>query len=294
MPIPLTTTFKGKEESDTLEIAYLYVIQAEGNTFYLTSNDAPVTYLNYDGSDRVFFPAIISHGAFERKARMEDSEIDINIGVTEEVLPQIVYRVSFQDVTVKVIRSHLFYDANEQAETDSDNSLEEAFSTIYTYTEESDMLRLSGRISLFQGNNEIPRFFYQKTCNHDFGGKACGVNIDAHKVSGTIHGIDANQQLLYVGAGTTANKFQGGYVLHTATGFKIGIRAQSTSGSLLALYLFNWIPEFYDFNTSPNEQVVVYPGCLKTVAFCDSTYGNKPNFGGFPFMPLRNPISSGI
>jgi len=36
--------------------------------------------------------------------------------------------------------------------------------------------------------------------------------------------------------------------------------------------------------------VRVYPGCDHTLATCASKFGNAANYGGFPFMPTKNPF----
>jgi uncharacterized phage protein (TIGR02218 family) len=35
--------------------------------------------------------------------------------------------------------------------------------------------------------------------------------------------------------------------------------------------------------------VVAVPGCDKLLATCAAKFGNAVNFGGFPFVPLKNP-----
>lgn len=38
------------------------------------------------------------------------------------------------------------------------------------------------------------------------------------------------------------------------------------------------------------ETVTVSPGCDHTMATCQTTYANLDNYGGFPFVPLKNPF----
>jgi len=37
----------------------------------------------------------------------------------------------------------------------------------------------------------------------------------------------------------------------------------------------------------------LYPGCDRTRQTCNSKFNNLPNFGGFPFIPLKNPFGGG-
>ncbi|MGA0610571.1 phage BR0599 family protein [Caldimonas sp. KR1-144] len=38
------------------------------------------------------------------------------------------------------------------------------------------------------------------------------------------------------------------------------------------------------------QAVTVSPGCDHTMAMCDTVYDNLPNYGGFPFIPIKNPF----
>lgn len=51
--------------------------------------------------------------------------------------------------------------------------------------------------------------------------------------------------------------------------------------------LSNQIPEL-----TAGKQVEVYPGCDHTLATCRDKFGNHINFGGFPWIPGRNPFTS--
>jgi uncharacterized phage protein (TIGR02218 family) len=39
-----------------------------------------------------------------------------------------------------------------------------------------------------------------------------------------------------------------------------------------------------------DDEVTVSPGCDHTMATCDEVYDNLPNYGGFPFIPQKNPF----
>ncbi|MEW6169845.1 MAG: phage BR0599 family protein [Pseudomonadota bacterium] len=41
---------------------------------------------------------------------------------------------------------------------------------------------------------------------------------------------------------------------------------------------------------SVGATVVLYPGCDHTLSTCESKFGNSANFGGFPFIPTKNPF----
>lgn len=45
---------------------------------------------------------------------------------------------------------------------------------------------------------------------------------------------------------------------------------------------------------STGDTVTLYPGCDKARTTCVSKFGNGPNYGGFPWMPLTSPFTSTI
>lgn len=42
------------------------------------------------------------------------------------------------------------------------------------------------------------------------------------------------------------------------------------------------------------EAVRFYAGCDKTTATCQTRFGNLDNYGGFPFIPNKNPFNTGV
>ncbi len=43
-----------------------------------------------------------------------------------------------------------------------------------------------------------------------------------------------------------------------------------------------------DIGTS--TEFVVYPGCSKQIDVCEDKFNNVATFGGFPWVPLNNPV----
>ena len=38
------------------------------------------------------------------------------------------------------------------------------------------------------------------------------------------------------------------------------------------------------------DAIYLYPGCDRTLNTCHAKFGNSANFGGFPFIPTKNPF----
>ncbi|MBQ3675664.1 MAG: phage BR0599 family protein, partial [Campylobacter sp.] len=45
---------------------------------------------------------------------------------------------------------------------------------------------------------------------------------------------------------------------------------------------------------STADLVYVYAGCDKTIKMCRDKFNNSINYGGFPFVPSKNPVTQGF
>ena len=61
------------------------------------------------------------------------------------------------------------------------------------------------------------------------------------------------------------------------------IEGQEQYGSGLTL--------IYPAPLTPGETVSLYPGCDHTLQTCHGRFNNAENFGGFPWIPRRNPFN---
>jgi len=42
------------------------------------------------------------------------------------------------------------------------------------------------------------------------------------------------------------------------------------------------------------QSVTLYPGCSHTIADCRDKFNNLVNFGGFPWIPSKNPFNNSV
>jgi uncharacterized phage protein (TIGR02218 family) len=125
------------------------------------------------------------------------------------------------------------------------------------------------------------RRLYQRQCPHVLYSTACGVNRAAHSTTTTVTAISG---LALSVASLAAKPYGGGFVeWQVASGVIERRFIESFSG--LAL---NLSQAFQGLQVG--DTVTVSPGCDHTTATCSGTYGNLPNYGGFPFIPTKNPF----
>lgn len=132
------------------------------------------------------------------------------------------------------------------------------------------------------------RGMFQLTCRHRLSDHRCGAIVlgDAYTVSAvsgtsvTLTGLGAfitTKVAAYPANG--ANWYVGGFLLFS------GSRRQILSHSGDVVTLHAPIPDL-----AVSDSVSLYAGCSHTLNECDAKFSNATHFGGFPFLPPKNPF----
>ena len=138
----------------------------------------------------------------------------------------------------------------------------------------------------------VPRFTYSSVCNHTLFDAQCLVSQAANSFVTTITTIDPTtggleieiQDLATAGPGTGDALFYQGGRLVTVDGEIRGIYQQNIGSNANRVQIR--IP--LDFATV-GTQVTVIAGCAHDAVTCDTKFNNRLRFGGFRYIPPRNP-----
>lgn len=123
---------------------------------------------------------------------------------------------------------------------------------------------------------------FQRLCRHALYDGGCGLARELWADVATVSSVSGD----LVSIATTSRPsgwFTGGYV-QRANGQRRMIRAHSG----VSLTLLSAAP-----GLTPGEAVQLFAGCDHTHDTCDTKFSNANNFGGFPFVPNKNPFGSG-
>jgi len=125
---------------------------------------------------------------------------------------------------------------------------------------------------------------FQSLCNHKLGDSLCQVDLESEKYTGVV--TDAEAAVITVaGVSSQGPDWAVGGTVVWGTERRLVLAPQS--GDDLTLRL--------PFPVTPIGQTVdVYPGCDHLISTCDSKFSNTVNFGGYPFVPTKNPFESGM
>jgi len=136
---------------------------------------------------------------------------------------------------------------------------------------------------------QIPRRTYQSACNHVlYDVNTCKVDdtdvafrasaLDVASLVGNVLTVSSGL------AGTYADAFMNaGYVE------SIGV----ADFRMITIHVGNVLTLISPFSTTPTS-VNVFAGCAHTVTVCGDKFDNVIEYGGFPYVPTKNPFATGI
>ena len=125
---------------------------------------------------------------------------------------------------------------------------------------------------------------YEYNCRHLLYGSQCGADPNSFKVNGTVLS-NSGTVIEVVAADALADGYFTGGILQDA--FLNRRYILSHVGANLTLSR-SWA-------TLPvGAAVVIYAGCDRTKATCNTKFSNVINFGGFPWIPSQNPFNGSI
>jgi uncharacterized phage protein (TIGR02218 family) len=130
---------------------------------------------------------------------------------------------------------------------------------------------------------KVPRWLYQTQCNHMLYDAYCTVDPALYTFAGHISAIAGQQITVPEASAKVDGYYNGGFVKDGDTYLFI----QTHVGSALTLLA-----------TKPKilvgDNVTLTAGCDRTRATCVAKFNNLANFMGFPYIPTKNPYSSGL
>lgn len=129
------------------------------------------------------------------------------------------------------------------------------------------------------------RRLYQRNCPHVLYGTACGVSAAVFRVNGTVATLNGTQLSIPGAASYPTGYFSGGYATWSFNGITEKRMIMSHTGDQLTLAA---VPP----GLAIGDAVALYPGCDRTINTCQDKFSNSDNFGGFPFIPAKNPFGN--
>lgn len=122
---------------------------------------------------------------------------------------------------------------------------------------------------------------FEYGCRHTLYGRACSVNREAYRYDNTVNSIVGGVRVEVQGAGNfPAGYFTGG-ILIAPNGAERFIVDQDGDTITMNRPIRGFVG---------SVTVSLYPGCDHLRSTCQTKFNNLDNFGGFPWIPRRNPF----
>lgn len=136
-------------------------------------------------------------------------------------------------------------------------------------------------------NRSIPRFTYMSTCNHVLYDERCGVDPTSFQVTGTVSAVADNVITLPGANAQPDGYYTGGYCTPTSGAQDFRLILDHTGNDLTLLLPFA--------ANVDGVSVQAFAGCDHLIdGDCATLFDNVIEFGGFAFVPNRNPFTDGL
>lgn len=298
MPSDQPANFQTHEGNSEQTATYCYVIHFAGDhKSYWTKFDRPVVIEDgppeWGSGSQTFSPVPISHGAIENTAEFTARPTAVSIIATNEL------RLFFATAATAKINIHI-YRVNHAGLTNPDNPTVFDEDVFEVASGVLDSIQISGLIITgniipepFYMNRLVPRYCWQRQCNHRlYDLDTCKAVKGNFKFETTLQGFTRTQREVQINGthgGDAPLSFAGGYLVHVPSGLFFSVSKEDEFSGDTYLRLTSWNAVLEQIG----DNVRVFRGCNHTLEDCEA-FGRKASFGGFPFIPNKNPTIHGI
>ena len=202
--------------------------------------------------------------------------ISINVSKTMEFARK--FRASPPDgvVTLKIFRKH-----------ESDAGFVTAWiGRVVNVSFKNDEAIISGESILTAVKRIALRRTYQKACPYVLYGSGCNLSKASFQVNATLSGVSGATLISSTFGTFTNGHFTGGFVEWSDTEGVLNTRfiISHTGNNIVVESPFISIPA--------NANVAAFPGCDRQLTTCINKFSNEVNYGGFPYIPEKNPFDT--
>lgn len=270
----------GVESRNPIE---LYHFHSPSDDWYYTSANRSINYdVDGDGTNELFEDIAISRSNPGLSSKINQQKLTLTAPKDFPVIQP--YRITPpQDKReVKIIRYH------EGNQSESVVFWQGTIQSVAWDRGDKAQVQLKPLSGHMEDNGLRKHFQFQ--CNHILYGDACGLDEANYSHQGEILSIDRTGDGRYEIASTNPEPdgwYNNGF-------FVVGQQRQLITNSKQ-----NDSSTDVEMLTEPEgvavgDTATIYAGCDRNMDDCKNKFSNLDNFGGFPFIPDRNPFREGI
>lgn len=255
----------------------LYTITMGAETFRYTSNSRDITITTDTWEATQIDRTSVGQGTEERKRN-----VVITLPATNEFARQFIDIIPGQRAVVNIIRLQ----RDESPAFDTQALIFKGQIASIQFGDDGNTVKLTARSIEAATSRSVPRFTFMGMCNHVLYDSNCQVDPSGFSMIGEVLTVDGNVLTVDGADGQADGYWTGGFIKPTAqTDFRLVL---SHVGEDLTLLL----PFSADVD---GVNVQVFAGCDHTLTGdCATKFDNVLEFGGWPFVPSKNPFSTGL
>ncbi len=304
------TSLRTEERQTETQPTFLYIVSHGTDKYYLCDYDSDVEVSALPaakGSDpQTFTSAQVRHTRIEQSLERVSPEIVMSIAVQQtaessELRAWFLSAISEQ-ITLEIIRVNSSLLPGAVVFTDDCYTVYHGIGTNVGFNDYTIAVNFTSLLAF--ANTSVPRFAYQKTCQHRLGSSVgCTVDLEvaAHRLITTVSAVNRANKTIDI-ADTQLNavdidektfelgemkEMDGATIVNRIMILACEVLPAS-AGTRLRLA---WVPP----SLIVTRDVRLYRGCDKTVGVAGcAAFGNLANFGGMPYIPKSNPGVDGF
>ena len=261
-----------KSIQDGMPIELFLFRRSTGETYAYTNSETPQVR-----DSITYTPEVISRERITRADLGENKELRVTVPSTNPMAALWNNLIPGGEISFYLYQKHL---------TDSSSEYIQLFSG---YIASASFLG-DGRECTFSINPQtvksgriIPRRTYSSSCNNTHYGARCGLNADEYQ-----------EEMTVVTVGTLAIQVEGASNLSGSTYWVRGWLKFGDEYRLVIRQFNDFLYLNLPFRRSPlGATILGLPGCKHDISSC-SAFDNVANYGGYPYVPTKNPFDTGI
>ncbi len=152
------------------------------------------------------------------------------------------------------------------------------------FTEDTEKAEFSVAALTSGQGREVPRMTYQGLCNHVLYDERCKIAQASFQFTGAVSVVDENRLTVPGLTAAGSGFYTGGFVQLGTTDYRMILAHTDDIITLLVPFPGNVL----------GATVNVFAGCDHTISECKTKFDNVENYGGFAFVPRKNPFNTGI
>lgn len=290
---------------ETGDTALTYEFRGDGQVWRFTSSDVPLT--RPDGAEYECVP--ITMGNVVADAAMGGGEIDVTMARSVTLADRFFPVADPVVFTVRIAQA-----SHSEGVIQDDPLVFHGVVIAGAITEDGTRLRLKCATQMSRLERNGLRRRYQHHCPFVLYGSQCRASVEISKFPATIsvsgdlatiwfYGPDADQPRIW--RGRDLGKPENREFMHGAT-----VRFGGSEFDTLNALPMTGSPNRFVLRVSPRHAAAllaavsavppeertceIIPNCDRTLNSCSQVHSNAPNFGGFPFIPFKNPIHTSL